>query len=605
MLKKLSLALFIVAITFNVCFAERYGLEKIVITATKTEKEIKDVSATVSIITREDIEASNAKSCPDILNSLPGVFVNKTGVFGRADVDIRGLGERGRKVMILIDGRPVKMGIFGCTITHSLPLDNVERIEVVRGPNSVLYGSDALGGVINIITRKAQKDFEGNVLASSGTYNTSHYQVHVGGIRGKLDYFITADKQATDGYLPNSSFNGGNYTGRFGYAISDSLASVFTIKYFDGKKYEPLRSTDPPTPASTSWNDYKRGAIDLNFDGQWRGWSNKFKIYRNFGNHEFSDGWKSSDFTNGLMLHGTAGLLPGNELTLGAEYRQQGGEAISGATYPGNYEKAESAIFFHDEQRFLERLIVAFGARYNNDQVAGSLLCPQLGVVYHLPTDTTLRAAANRGFRAPQINELYLFPSRNPNLKAETVDNYELGIVQTLLPGVDFELVTFNMKGENLIELVRNATPPPMFSFQNTGSFFFKGTEISLKANPREWFSGRLSYSTLDPGSKTTGRPGKKIDISARVGDRKLSLSGNAQYVGDYYAADDKQSPITPFLVFNSKVNFEAVPGVFGFIAMDNMLNTDYVVYADLPGGSAGTYTMPGRTITAGLNYKF
>jgi iron complex outermembrane receptor protein len=121
-----------------------YSLDEIVVSATRVERAIKDLSATISVVTRQDIEASNTKSCTDVLNSLPGVFVNKTGDFGRADVDIRGLGDRGRSVMVLTDGRPVKMGLYGCTVTHTLPLDNVERIEVVRGPASVLYGSDAI-----------------------------------------------------------------------------------------------------------------------------------------------------------------------------------------------------------------------------------------------------------------------------------------------------------------------------------------------------------------------------------------------------------------------------------------------------------------------------
>jgi len=90
------------------------------------------------------------------LTHLPGIFSHRTGDFGRRDVEIRGIGQRGVRLAVLVDGRPEKMGIFNCSVTHSFPLDNVERIEVVRGPSSVLFGPDAMGGVVNIITRRPQ-----------------------------------------------------------------------------------------------------------------------------------------------------------------------------------------------------------------------------------------------------------------------------------------------------------------------------------------------------------------------------------------------------------------------------------------------------------------
>lgn len=211
--------------------------------------------------------------------------------------------------MVLIDGRPVKMGLFGCTVTHSLPLDNVERIEVVRGPLSVLYGSDALGGVINIITKKAEKKFEGNLTTSYGTHNNQQYRLMHGGNLDKLDYYLTGDWRLSDGHLPNSVYDGKDLTGRLGYKITNNIGMVFTGKYFDGYKEEPLRATDPDTLVSNTWNDYKRGAIDFSFDGKWGTINGLTKFYRNFGHHEFSDGWQCEDFTNGALVHSSVELF--------------------------------------------------------------------------------------------------------------------------------------------------------------------------------------------------------------------------------------------------------------------------------------------------------
>ncbi|MFH1761599.1 MAG: TonB-dependent receptor plug domain-containing protein, partial [bacterium] len=227
--------------------------DTMIVTATRSQKAVRDISASVNIVTQEDIEASNAHSCTDVLNTLPGVFINKTGAYGRADVDIRGLGDRGRNIMVLVDGRPVKMGIFGCTITHSLPLDNIERVEVVRGPASVLYGSDAMGGVLNIITRKAEKNIQADMTAAYGTDNSQQYRLQTGGNVKNINYFITGDLQKSDGHVANSAYNGKDMTCRVGYKYSDNYEVTLTGKYFDGRKEEPaLAGAAVPSEA---WSD--------------------------------------------------------------------------------------------------------------------------------------------------------------------------------------------------------------------------------------------------------------------------------------------------------------------------------------------------------------
>ena len=218
----------------------RVYLDEVVVTATRTERAIKELPTTAEVITREEIEASNVNSCTDILSTLPGVFVWKTGAFGRADVYIRGIGQRGRRIMVLVDGRPVKMGLFGCTVTHSLPLNNVERIELIRGPLSVLYGSDALGGVINIITRKARKGFEADITLSYGSYDTKKLRLRHGGSFRRFSYYLTGDLRLSDGHLPNSSYNGKDLTAKVGYEISENLDAQFLFKLFDGRKEEPF-----------------------------------------------------------------------------------------------------------------------------------------------------------------------------------------------------------------------------------------------------------------------------------------------------------------------------------------------------------------------------
>lgn len=605
---------FLCAVVFVFCVAQSgkceeidtlkiYWMEEIVVTATRTEKAVKDISATVSVITREDIETSNATSCTDILSTLPGLFVQKTGSFGRADVDIRGIGDGGRRIMVLVDGRPVKMGLFGCTITHSLPLDNVERIEVVRGPLSVLYGSDALGGVINIITRKPTEPKEIDYTISYSTHNTYEHRLCAGGNRGPLSFYATADKQQSDGHLSNSAYDAKNFTVRMGYNLTDNLESILTGKYFEGYKEEPLRATDPDTLVPETWNNYERGAVDLTLNGKWKSWNGFGKVYHNFGEHNFSDGWHSRDLTNGAVFNASGRFFTGNELTLGAEFRQQGGERLS--IPEGKWEKIEYAFFFHDEQNLFKRLTLAFGGRYNTDEIAGGEFCPQVGAVLNLRKGTIFRGSVNKGFRSPQLNELYLFPPSDSTLESERVWNYEAGINQELVKGINIDLVGYIIRGENLIQIEENPQPPPKYKFQNTGKFKFKGAEAGIRAQITQDIEGRVYYTYLDPGEKTKGRPGNKLDLYLKYARNKIALSLNGQYVTDYYADDNKKEPIDDYFIANTKISYAILDGLRAFLAVDNILNRKYEIYADIPGGGAGLYSMPKRTFTAGLNYKF
>ncbi|MGB3341628.1 MAG: TonB-dependent receptor [bacterium] len=580
-----------------------YYLDEIVVTATRYKMMLRDISATVSVVTESDLAGMNLHRSTDILGYLPGIFINKTGDFGRADVDIRGIGDRGRSVMVLIDGRPVKMGLYGCTITHSLPMDNVERIEVVRGPASVLYGSDALGGVINIITKKPVSRFEGDFDISIASYNTQQYRLRTGSSIKPWHFYTTADYRLSNGHVDNSAYDGKNWTGRLGLDINNFITAVLSANYFSGRKEEPLRSTDPDTISSDIWNDYERAAFDLTITGHWSKQQIMTKAYRNQGEHEFSDGWHSKDYNNGFLSQGTIDLGIGNKLTVGADLRQQGGERIGIDSIP--WEKTEYGVFFHDEQILFDKTVFSLGARLNHDGVSGNTISPQIGFVMQPFDATIVRASINKGFRSPQINELYLFPASNTNLKAEVVWNYEAGVNQRIIRGLNIEVTSFIMKGSNMIQTVINDNPPPLYIFDNSGAFEFHGVEVGMIGNYRNIVHARINHSFLDPAEHTTGRPKHKTDTYLRLVHTLIDLGFSAQYVTEYFAADSSQDPIDDYLIVGSKITWKLPFGLQPFVAVDNILDYKYDIYVNLPGSSAGLYQMPRRIYTAGFSYKF
>lgn len=571
-----------------------YYLDEIVVTAKRTEAKLKDCSATVSLITKEDIEASNANSCTDLLSFLPGIFIHKTGDFGRADINIRGMGSRGRRILVLIDGKPEKMGLFGCTVTHSLPLDNVEKIEVVRGPNSVLYGSDALGGVVNILTKKPEET-EIDYTFSYGSFNTYQNRIRSGSKLKDFDFYATADKRKSNGHLPNSSYNGEEYSARIGYQITTETQGVFIGRYFKGFKEEPS-----PAP-SQNWNDYERSGIDFTLSTQRSGWNGNFKLYHNWGEHILSDGWHSKDFTYGTSFQLNSPWWKTNRIILGSEFRRRGGKELDAEIE--SWDKDEFSIYVNDEHLFFKRMLLSLGVRYNHDNFSGSFVSSHLGAVFNITPNTIFRSAVNRGFRAPQINELFIFPSSNQNLEPERVSNYEIGLNQRIIEGVNIDIAGYLMKGDNFIQLEKNLTPPPRYIFKNTGDVDFKGVDLGVFLKKEKEISSRIFYSYLNPGEKTQGRPQNKLSSQTRYTTDKFLISINGYYVWDYYSEDSHANPIDDFMVLNFKFSYEITPGIEAFLGCDNLLNENYQIYVDLPSNS-GLYSMPSRGYTLGLTLK-
>jgi iron complex outermembrane receptor protein len=574
--------------------------EKVLVTATMTRQQAKDLSSSVSVVEQADIQAIPAANAMTLLNHFPGIFVSGTGHYGRADANIRGLGERGRKIAVLIDGRPEKMSLFGCTITHTFPVDNIRKIEVVRGPASVLYGSDALGGVVNIITRMPEDGFETDISASYGTFSTGQFTLRHGGRLNRFQYYLTLDRSESNGHRAHSDYAANTATAKVRYVTPGGLELNLQGKYYDGRKHE---AGTIDMPDLRFWNDYQRGAVDLTLRQKTGPDEYMLKLYRNFGRHVFSDGWYSKDRIDGGVLRCTTHRFTNNELTAGLDFRFFNGRSFH---WPqGEWDKSEAALFVRDQYVLAQKWILSAGLRLHYDSVYGTETAPHLGAVYKLSPQTSLRATVNKGFRSPQLNELYMFPPANPELEPERVWNFELGADQQVTDWLSAEASLFHMRGSNLIETRPNPNAPPMFLFMNTGEFAFNGFELGLNAAPHANFSARMFYSYMDPGEKTRGRPGHKLDGSFRFHWKTVSASLNAQYVADYYAGDFSTVRIPNYFLLSGRLGWRFLPAWEIFLNVHNMTDTDYLIYVDLPGMSAGRYPMPGRSLNLGIRMTY
>ncbi|MFC1501375.1 TonB-dependent receptor [Elusimicrobiota bacterium] len=560
---------------------------QIIKSGTKTEKDIKKLPNSASLIDSNDIEMSNARAVTDVLENLPGIFIKKTSALGRADVNIRGIGDKGRQIGVFIDGRPDKMGIFGCSVTQSLPMNNIEKMEIIRGPESVLYGSEAFGGVVNIVTKRAKEKLEGSFKASAGTYNSQNYRFQLGSKINKLDYYISADKSSTDGHIENSGYNANDLSGQIGYKLSEKSDLSISGKNFNGIKYEPVPS------ASFSWNDYDRGSLDVTYTKTCSGSKSFIKGYRSFGEHEFSDGWHSKDYTNGLMLHSMMNILRSNELSMGLDYRYQWGKVLGGAPVLGEYNKYEYGMYVNDEHTFFDKMTIVGGLRYNHDEYAGDITVPKVGIVYNTLQKTIIRGIVSQGFRAPQINDLYLFSSANSDLKSEKIWNHEVGIKHEISKATNIDIAGYVMKGEDMIE-IRSGKK------QNIGEFEFRGFETSFNTKINNRMSGSINYSFLDPGEKTSGRPGDQIGVELKYDNDKIDGIIYGEYVGSYYANDNSANKIDDYIVLNTKLIYNLSKDLDIFAEVNNILNEQYEILND-----NGLYKMPGAALNIGVKHNF
>lgn len=608
-----------------------FDLGKVVVTATKSEKKVEDVTSSVSVIDEEEIEASNANYVMDVISNLPGVYVRKDGIFGRQKIEIRGLGSNGRRIQTLIDGRPEKMALFGCTVTQTLPLANIERIEVVRGPESVLYGSDAMGGVINIITKKRKKEgFESSALASYGSYNTFHSLLSHGGKKGPFDYYLTYDHKLSDGHRDNSEYKGYNLTARLGYQFTDALRIEVSGKHFDDEAEDPGPESNPYTQDDKK--EYERDSWDVDLIGEWDRTRFSITFYQNMGEHQFTmpsepDWWHSKDRTTGLLSKLSLDLFDKGDikdtLTIGYEYQKQWATTLDPydsyvkENYPpplvacfqlGEHSRYNNDVFLFNEFNWA-KLVATLGIRFHHDKINDWETIPQVGLLYHILDSTTIRAKISKGFRQPRFSEMYLFPAHNEELEPERVWSYEMGLTHTFPKWVSVSITPFYMDIENFIQRMPNPNfpPPPRFINQNSGEFYIRGIEAGIDIRPFENLVLTLynTYMDIEDPSDTNhanlqGKPKNVFDAMIKYTWNNLSLSWDGEYVSGLYdenLATGNIEKVDSFFVAGMKGSYWINKYVQVFAGIDNMFDKDYEMIPEYP--------MPGTTVYAGLRGEF
>jgi outer membrane cobalamin receptor len=587
----------------------RYHFNPIVVTATKAAGAQRDLAASISVIGPTQLQQIPSQAVLDLVSAyVPGLYLTEWsvmgyGVAGKAagKLAVRGIGGTAdTHVMILRNGRPDFMGLMGCTIADEFATDGVERIEVVRGPASFLYGSNASAGVINIISQKMEREgFQTRFKTGYGAFNTQKYSVQHGAKLGKVEYNITTARRSTDGHRTDgeNKYEGNFFTGHIGYQLNPKTSVEANASMADLYLFDPGLIT---TPKTDDWYDILRWGGDVTLTHESRFGESYLKWHGNFGKHKFADGWRSADQMIGLMAYHNIRLTDGNTTTVGFDIKQYGGHAEGSIDY--TEEKiVEYAPYVHIQQLLLRRLIASTGFRLEHHELYGTVAIPKLGLVAHITETNALRFALSKGFRSPSIRELYLFPSHNEDLKPDEVWNIELGYSQQIGRSLHIDATVFHIEGDNLIALTKRVSGPG-YQLTNINQVENNGFEFELSWIPLNRFELGVSLTGMDMKNQIPNMPKKKMTTFASWQVSKLTLSGTLMWVMDWVGKDNATPlpniyPMDDYAVADLLATIQVFNALGLQLSLKNVLDTDYqAMYG---------YPMPGRTLETEINYTF
>ena len=607
------------------CIRDRsYAINEVVVTGTRSETDVRHLPMTVSVVGRPQLEASQQTSVLPVLNSqVPGFFSTSRGVMGygvatgaSGQMSLRGIGGPAQAalpttgLLVLIDGHPQYMGLMGHPIADAYQTMMAERVEVLRGPASVLYGSNAMGGVINIVTRKMQEDgIRTNINIGAGAYGSVQTEATNRIRKGRFSSTVTASYNRTDGHRADMAFEQYGGYAKLGYDFTDNW------KVWGDVNVTRFNATNPGSvmkPYIDNDQRITRGMTSFALENHYEKTSGALSFFYNWGDHWINDGYQpggeplqyrfnSNDQMLGVSWYQSIQLFQGNRLTVGADYFHFGGEAWN-QFFDGHRETSadkslnEVAGYVDFRQDIAAWLTLDAGARVDYHSQTGTEFIPQVGLAFHLPENAEIKAMASKGFRNPTIREMYMFPPQNPDLKPEKLWNYELSFSQRLMDNrLSYGLNVFYINGENLIIRLPNPNGSGMLN-QNSGEIENWGAEANVGYQFNPVWSVMANYSWLHMENPVLASPEHKLYGGVNFRKGRWSASTGIQYVKGLYTDLDAATKEN-FVLWDMQGSFKATNYLSFYVRGENLLAQRYEINAGYP--------MPKATFMGGVNINF
>ena len=593
-----------------------YTLNEVVVTGTRNATDIRHLPMTISVVGRAQLENRYQPSVlPALTEQVPGLFVTSRGVMGygvstgaAGGFSLRGMSGNAQ-MLVLIDGHPQYMGLFGHPISDAYQTMLADRVEVLRGPASVLYGSNAMGGVINIVTRKMQEDgIKTHINIGGGSYGTLQTEATNQVKKGKFSSTVSASYNRSDGHRPDMGFEQYGGYAKLGYDLNEYWRAWGDVNITHFNASNPGEITDLLYD-----NDSRitRGMASAMIENHYERTSGALSFFYNWGRHKINDGYHageepqtslfhSKDLMMGVSWYQSAELYEGNRLTVGFDYQHFGGESwneniADGARTPGVDKKQDEFAGYVDfRQDIGSWLSLNAGMRIDHHSHVGTELVPQGGLAFHLPKNAELKAMASKGFRNPTIREMYMFPPQNPDLKPERMMNYELSFTQHLLDGnLTYGANLYYIKGDNLIMTTQTDGRPMNV---NSGDIENWGAEgnIAWRIN-RQW-NVNANYSWVHMENPVISAPEHKLYAGADFRQGRWNISTGIQYIKGLYTSVNPAAT-EDFILWNLRASYRLCEYASLYVRGENLLAQRYEIMAGYP--------MPKATFLGGINLSF
>ena len=599
-------------------FAIDDTLQNVVVTGTRNATDMANLPVTVSVVGNDKLnEKYSATVLPTLNEHVPGFFATTRGMAGygvstgaAGGMRMRGIGTMAN-FLVLVDGQPQYAGLYGHPVPDLYSTAMAERVEVVRGPASLYYGSNAMGGVMNIVTRKMLSNGQRTqVQVQGGSYGTIEAHATNQLRLGKFSSAIGLNFNTTDGHRKNSEFEQYGGFAKFGYDFSEHWQAVanMNLTYFKGSNPGEVSN---PYIDNDQW--ITRGFASVGVLNNYGKTSGAIRGFYDFGHHKINDGYHPggkpqtvhylhNDLNAGVSAFESTSLWSGNVTTLGFDWQHFGGEAYTRKMDTGEHAtdyvdttEDEFAGYIDFRQDLATWLTLDAGLRVDNHSQSGTELIPQGGFAFRLPHQIELKAFVSKGFRNPTLREMYMFRPANPNLKPERMMNYELAYAQHLLDNhLRLGLNLYYIKAENLIATSMVDGKPLNI---NTGEAENYGFEFDLGYRIDSFWRLDANYSMLHMNkTKVTGAPEHKLFVGGNYDAKHWVFNAGFTFLALYTSVgENPMKEEVPLL--NATLSYKPVPQVRLFVKGENLFWQRYEVMAGYP--------MPLGTVMGGLSVTF
>ena len=617
--------------------ADSLALREVVVTGTRNATDVRHLPMTVTIVDRATLTAEHQPSVlPTVMREVPGLFVTSRAMMGygvstgaAGGINLRGITGGAGQLLVLIDGHPQYQGIYGHPISDSYQTLMAERVEVLRGPASVLYGSNAMGGVMNIVTRQTKQErlrvgerssgigVNTNIQLGAGSYGTIQAEASNQVRSGKFSSTVSAQYNRTDNHRPRMGFEQyGGYL-KLGYDINEHWNTYIDANITHFNASYP-GSEDKPMYDADQW--ITRGVVSAALENHYGNTSGALSVYSNFGRHKIDDGttdpaaptqryFRSKDALTGISWYQHINLPLfgrglGGGLTFGLDYMHIYGNAYytskasgdildtpnkqSGRSY-----RNEIAGYVDFRQDLLSWLTIDLGARVDHHNITGTEFVPQGGIVVRPIESGEIKAMASKGFRNPTMREMYLYPPSNTDLEPELLWNYELSWKHRL-SGFTYGANLFYIKGDNMIQTQQMDGKPRNV---NTGEIENWGFELEAAYNIDSHWSLKANGAYLHMKNKIIAAPEQTAFAGANYRCGKWFATLGLQYINNLYTAVGNDEKKESFALLVASVTYAATRNISLWALGENLLAQKYEINLGYP--------MPRATFMGGIAVNF